>query len=169
MEDGRDCGLSLKSWGIFVLQKTRRHVLAQSAHRQACLDITYIFLYKTTQRTVLLLLKFGVTLSCIYIYIFRPTLEKIVFWPLFKQGVNNNYVLPRGSFAQPAVWHPGTALDLASQWPGTRDEPRGECAICGRGAEFPRASARHLLDFSSSVFIALTGFTSRSFPLSGPL
>ena len=34
-----------------------------------------------------------------------------------------NYVQPRGSFAQPAVWRPGTALDLASQWPGTRDEP----------------------------------------------
>ena len=51
--------------------------------------------------------------------------------------VNNNYyyyVQPRGSFAQPAVWRPGTALDLASQWPGTRDEPlsmRGECTICG--------------------------------------
>ena len=47
--------------------------------------------------------------------------------------------LSRGSFAQPAVWRPGRALDLASQWPGTRDEPlsmRGECAICGRGAEF---------------------------------
>ena len=34
-----------------------------------------------------------------------------------------NYVQPRGSFAQPVVWRPGTALDLASQWPGTRDEP----------------------------------------------
>ena len=43
---------------------------------------------------------------------------------------NNNGVQPRGSFAQPVVWRPGTALDLASQWPGTRDEPlsmRGEC------------------------------------------
>ena len=82
------------------------------------------------------------------------------------------FLLPRGSFAQPAVWRPGTALDLASQWPGTRDEPlcmRGDCAICGRGAEFPRASARRLPDFSSPVFIALTGFTSRSFPLSGPM
>ena len=57
-----------------------------------------------------------------------------------KWNINsNNYVQPRGSFAQPAVWRPDTALDLASQWPGTRDEPlsmRGECAICGRGAEF---------------------------------
>ena len=35
---------------------------------------------------------------------------------------------------------------------------RGECAICGRGAEFPRASARCLPDFFTSLFIALTGF-----------
>ena len=79
---------------------------------------------------------------------------------------NNYYVQPRGSFAQTAVWRPVTALDLASQWPGTRDEPpsmRGECAICGRGAEFPRASAQCLPDFSSSLFIALAGFTSQSF------
>ena len=43
----------------------------------------------------------------------------------FKLEVNNNnyYVLPPGSLVQPAVWRPGTALDLASQWPGTRDEP----------------------------------------------
>ena len=74
---------------------------------------------------------------------------------------NDNYVQPQCSFAQPAVWRPGTALDIASQWPGTRDEPlsmRGDCAICGTGAEFPRASARRLPDVSSSVFIALAGF-----------
>ena len=102
--------------------------------------------------------------------------NEIIHWKLLLGGniiiIINNYVQPRGSFAHPVVWRAGTALDLASHWPGTRDEPlsmREECAICGRGAEFPRASGQRLPDFSSSVFIALTGFTSRSFPLSGPM
>ena len=46
-------------------------------------------------------------------------------------------------------------------WPETRDvtsSMRVECTMCGRGAKFPWASVRHLPDFSSSVFIALTGF-----------
>ena len=86
-------------------------------------------------------------------------------------GHNYNYVRPRGSFAPPAVWRPDTALDLASQWPGTRDEPlsmRGG----GGGGNAPYAVEGlnfYGPDFSSSVFIALTRFTSRSFPLSGPM
>ena len=35
---------------------------------------------------------------------------------------------------------------------------RGECAICGRGVEFSTGLSVTLSDFSSSVFIALTGF-----------
>ena len=52
------------------------------------------------------------------------------------------------------------------RWPGTRDgtsSMRVECAICGRGAEFSTGLSATLPDFSSSVFIALTGFPHRVF------
>ena len=58
-----------------------------------------------------------------------------------------------GLICPTVVWRPDTALDLASfgqELVMEHPSMRVECAICGRGVTLP--------DFSSLVFIALTGF-----------
>ena len=42
---------------------------------------------------------------------------------------------------------------------------RSECAMCGRGAEFPRASARRCLTFPHDVYSAHRIFVTEFFPL----
>ena len=44
----------------------------------------------------------------------------------------------------------------------------GECAICGRGVEFPRASVRHCLTFPHGIYSA-NRFSSQSFSSPPPV
>ena len=62
------------------------------------------------------------------------------------------------------IWHPGTAQDIAYSLARNsclNTSMREKCVICGRGAEFPRASARRCLTFPHSVYSAHR-FSSRS-------
>ena len=71
-----------------------------------------------------------------------------------------------GLICQTGAWRPGIGLDLASNGQELVMEHRvcgRECAICGRGVEFSTGLSATLPDFSSSVFIALTGFPHRVF------
>ena len=73
-------------------------------------------------------------------------------------------VSSRGSFAQPSYGiqaQPGVTYSLARN-SCLSTSMRLECAICGRGAEFPRASARRCLTFPHGVYSAHR-FSSRSF------
>ena len=79
---------------------------------------------------------------------------------------NNNWILP-GLICPTELWCPGTAQDLPTHWPGTRVWTRvcgGNVpyAVEGRNFHGPQSNAAWLF---LTVFIALTGFPYRVFPL----